>query len=261
MVADEQRGEGDAAALATGEVVDEGVPRDVADEAADDVAHLGVAGPDVLVDAADDGVADGAGRRRGCRPGRACRCVTPRRRVTRPASGSMRPASSASSVDLPSPLRPTMPMRSPSLRPAVTLSKMTRVGNSRCRHSAPSKCAISPSAYRPRHVQPASGRPTPPLRRDCKFGRYARLISARTLQSRRGRMSGANLRRERRVHADAHEHGRASRAGDGGCRRSRCRSRSTRDLRSRSRRAMSLRCCVLSMCRSLWYSIATLYSG
>ena len=69
----------------------------------------------------------------------------PRRRVTRPASGSSRPASSFSSVDLPSPLRPTTPMRSPSSMPRVTSSKTVRVGNSRCRRSAPRRCAMSGS--------------------------------------------------------------------------------------------------------------------
>ncbi len=69
--------------------------------------------------------------------------VTPPRRVTRPESGSRRPASIRSRVDLPSPLRPTMPMRSPSSRPMVSLSKMTRVGNSRCSASAPRRCATA----------------------------------------------------------------------------------------------------------------------
>jgi hypothetical protein len=59
VVADEHGGERDPAALATGEVVDEGIPGDVPHEPADDVADLGVAGPDVFFDAADDGVADG----------------------------------------------------------------------------------------------------------------------------------------------------------------------------------------------------------
>jgi hypothetical protein len=63
--------------------------------------------------------------------------VTPRRRVTRPPSGSMRPPSSFSRVDFPSPLRPTMPTRSPSFRPSVTESKMTLVGYSRWSASAP----------------------------------------------------------------------------------------------------------------------------
>ena len=57
--------------------------------------------------------------------------VVPRRTVTRPPSGSMRPARRLRSVDLPSPLRPTTPMRSPSSMPIVTLSKMMRVGYSR----------------------------------------------------------------------------------------------------------------------------------
>ena len=59
VLADEQRGEGNAAALATGEVADFGFPRDVGREAGDDVAHLGVASPDVLIDVADDRLVHG----------------------------------------------------------------------------------------------------------------------------------------------------------------------------------------------------------
>ena len=44
----------------------------------------------------------------------------PPTRVTAPASGSSMPAISRSSVDLPSPLRPTMPIRSPAETPSVT---------------------------------------------------------------------------------------------------------------------------------------------
>src|SRR5690349_3693865 len=46
-------------------------------------------------------------------------------------------------VDFPSPLRPTTPMRSPSLTPTVTASNTTPVGYSRCRASPPSRCAIA----------------------------------------------------------------------------------------------------------------------
>ena len=73
--------------------------------------------------------------------------VMPLRRVTRPPSGSRRPDSSLSRLDLPSPLRPTTPMRWPSSSPIVTLSNTTRVGYSRWRLSAPSRCAISLRAY------------------------------------------------------------------------------------------------------------------
>ncbi len=69
--------------------------------------------------------------------------VIPRRRVTRPRSGSRRPARRERRVDLPSPLRPTMPMRSPSFTPMVTSSKITRVGNSRWSASAPSRWATA----------------------------------------------------------------------------------------------------------------------
>ena len=54
VVADEQGGERDAAALAAREVADRGLPRDVGGEARDDVADCGVAGPLVLVAVADD---------------------------------------------------------------------------------------------------------------------------------------------------------------------------------------------------------------
>ena len=51
----------------------------------------------------------------------------------------------ASRLDLPSPFLPTIPTRSPSFSPSVTESKTTFVGNSRCRASAPRRCAISTS--------------------------------------------------------------------------------------------------------------------
>lgn len=58
MVADEQRCECDATALATAQVADPGVPGDVGGEARDDVADLRVAGPFVFVESADDRLAD-----------------------------------------------------------------------------------------------------------------------------------------------------------------------------------------------------------
>ena len=67
---------------------------------------------------------------------------TSRRCVTRPPSGSSTPASTESSVDLPSPFLPTMPMRSPSATPRVTLSKICRVGNSSETESHPKRIAI-----------------------------------------------------------------------------------------------------------------------
>ncbi len=57
-VADEQGGEADAAALAAREAGDLRVPRDIREQAADDVAHPRVAGPHVLLDAADDRLGD-----------------------------------------------------------------------------------------------------------------------------------------------------------------------------------------------------------
>ncbi len=53
--------------------------------------------------------------------------ATPPVRVTVPASASSTPASSRSSVDLPSPLRPTIPTRSPSASPSVTSRSTERV--------------------------------------------------------------------------------------------------------------------------------------
>ena len=47
-------------------------------------------------------------------------------RMSAPASGSSRPAMSRSSVDLPSPLRPTTPMRSPAATPSVTSCRTVR---------------------------------------------------------------------------------------------------------------------------------------
>ncbi len=45
--------------------------------------------------------------------------TSPPARVSAPASGSSMPATSSSSVDLPSPLRPTTPIRSPAATPSV----------------------------------------------------------------------------------------------------------------------------------------------
>ena len=55
----EHGGEGDPAALAPAQVVDDGVPRDVAHEPRDDVADAGVAGPLVLRPVADDELGHG----------------------------------------------------------------------------------------------------------------------------------------------------------------------------------------------------------
>ncbi len=51
---------------------------------------------------------------------------SPPERVTAPASGSSIPAISRSSVDLPSPLRPTIPIRSPAEMPSVTSASTVR---------------------------------------------------------------------------------------------------------------------------------------
>ena len=55
------------------------------------------------------------------------RRATPPVRVTAPASGSSTPAISRSSVDLPSPLRPTTPIRSPAATPSVTSRSTERL--------------------------------------------------------------------------------------------------------------------------------------
>ena len=77
---------------------------------------------------------------------------TPLRLVTRPESGVRRPDSSPRRLDLPSPLRPTMPIRSPSLTPSVTESKTTRVGYCRWMESEPINWATAPSVGRARDV-------------------------------------------------------------------------------------------------------------
>ena len=76
----------------------------------DDVADARVAGPDVLVDVADDRLVPRCASWSRSSDWSSMPMSTPPRRVTRPASGSMRPARSRSRVDLPSPLRPTMPI-------------------------------------------------------------------------------------------------------------------------------------------------------
>src|SRR5205823_4887592 len=69
LFGDEEFGQGDAAALAAGEGADDGVQAlveagqvEVAEEAGQDVADLGVAGPLVVGQIADDLVPDGSGR-------------------------------------------------------------------------------------------------------------------------------------------------------------------------------------------------------
>src|SRR3954462_5828184 len=52
---------------------------------------------------------------------------SPRFRDPRPLSGSSRPAIRLSSVVLPSPLRPTMPIRSPTPTPRLTSSSRIRI--------------------------------------------------------------------------------------------------------------------------------------
>ena len=63
--------------------------------------------------------------------------------TTRPASGSSSPESTASKEDLPSPLRPTMPMRSPAFTPRLSASKIRAVGNSSSMFSHPRRNAMT----------------------------------------------------------------------------------------------------------------------
>ena len=89
---------------------------------------------------------------------------------TRPSSGSSLPASRLSRVDLPSPLRPTMPTRSPSSTPSDTLSNTVFVGNSTRTFSHPSRNAMPlhpsspPSAgdYSARTIRREESRSDPP---------------------------------------------------------------------------------------------------
>ena len=101
--------------------------RDAAEQPVEHVAERGVGRPLVVGAAADQLLADRAAPGRARRPGRAAPRRTPPARVTAPASGSSRPAISRSSVDLPSPLRPTTPMRSPAATPSVTSSSTERL--------------------------------------------------------------------------------------------------------------------------------------
>ena len=100
--------------------------RDAAEQAVEHVAERGVAGPLVVGPPADElrrGRCACASRSSPWPSSAACRSPA---RVTAPASGSSTPAMSRSSVDLPSPLRPTTPMRSPALTPSVTSSSTVR---------------------------------------------------------------------------------------------------------------------------------------
>src|SRR5690606_4550104 len=71
-------------------------------------------------------------------------------RATRPVSGSWAPARTRSRVDLPPPLRPTTPMRSPSSRPSETPSRTTWVPTVTLARSTLIRAVISPGARRVR---------------------------------------------------------------------------------------------------------------
>ena len=84
----------------------------------------------------------------------------PRPRRTTPASGSLRPASWRSSVDLPQPLRPTTAMRSPDATVTETSANRGRPGRLAARPAASRR--ITPAGEAPGRVRlraPASERP------------------------------------------------------------------------------------------------------
>ena len=126
-VADEQRGERDPAALPAARGCRPWRPTGCrASRPVDDVADARVAGPLVLGRVADDRVARRSGRRVEVVGLVEHADAHAAAAVTRPASGSHAARRARfSSVDLPSPLRPTMPIRSPSSMPSVTSSKTT----------------------------------------------------------------------------------------------------------------------------------------
>ncbi len=67
----------------------------------------------------------------------------PLRRITFPESGTKAPDRMRSNVDLPSPLRPTIPIRSPECSAIVRDSKIVRCGNSWEQFSIPTRCTSS----------------------------------------------------------------------------------------------------------------------
>ena len=87
--------------------------------------------------------------------------LTPPVRVTRPPSGSRRPARAARKVDLPAPLGPRTPTRVPSSSPRVTSSRSRREPTVRRRFSTPSRCAISPPPGRRPRGRRRAGRRRP----------------------------------------------------------------------------------------------------
>ena len=130
---EQQPRERDPPALAAGQRRDrrleacrEARERDAAEQTVEDVAEGTVARPLVLGAAADERRADRLEAVELVASGRAARTASPRSRVTAPASGSSQPAISASRVDLPWPLAPTTPIRSPAETPSVIPASTVR---------------------------------------------------------------------------------------------------------------------------------------
>lgn len=144
VVADQQAREVHAAALATRKLAHRALPGHIANETDEDLARAGARRPLILGRVAHDGMVHGVGVDKLVLLAEQA-IVVPRRCVTRPSSGSSVPASTLSSVDLPSPFLPTIPIRSPSPTPSVTLSKICLVGNSRLTESHPKRIAICPA--------------------------------------------------------------------------------------------------------------------
>ena len=119
-VAEQQRGQRAAAALATGEAEDRPVERDPGEQHLDDLAGASRRRPLVVVAAAQHGLAHGVGVDELVALVEVADRARPRFIETRPESGSSRPVITSSRVVLPSPLRPTMPIRSPSPMPRET---------------------------------------------------------------------------------------------------------------------------------------------
>ena len=154
------------------QVVDQSAAGDVEDQAREHVTlTFGVARPLVLLPVADDRVDDGATGCRGRSVWSSMPRVTPRRRVTRPSSGSCSPARMRSRVDLPVAVAPDDAdavgrRRCRRSRP----SRTTRVGYSTRSCSAPSRWAIP---TRP------TGTTAGPAERAMSCGRVLRPVSDR----------------------------------------------------------------------------------
>ncbi len=133
LLVDEELRQGDPAALTAGERGDDGVEAvleagegEAAEEPGEDVADLGAARPLVVGEVPDDLLPDGLPRVEGVVLGEDAEAQSAVV-VTRPLSASSSLASIRMRVVLPSPLRPTTPIRSPSDTPRDTPSSRARV--------------------------------------------------------------------------------------------------------------------------------------